>query len=341
MLSSNWVLVDWFVPKDWFAMRLRFPILVVLSCAIAVVSVCLPLACSKRSGPFEPKPGTSYDATTGPPMEIISRTDGAEMVLVPAGSFYLGDPDSLPRMVSLKAFYIDKFEVTNRRYEAFLSATGQRGPTIATADSVGLDWPDGRCPKGREDCPVVLVSYEDAAAFAAWAGKRLPTQEQWEYAARGPKSTVYPRGNSKLSWDKCNLADRLAGEEIIGRAAWDDWYSRWSRQDPVKRNAEAVAPVGLFPDDVSVFGCRDMGGSVREWCVKKARPNGYGLNSDHMEPVPSDSPVVCGGSWLVDAGRAQSWRHEATAPGRYADVGFRCVVPADHPAIRALARPQQ
>lgn len=322
-------------------MRLRCLILAAFSCATIAVSLCLPLACSKRNGPFEPKPGTSYDAATGLPTEIISRTDGAEMVLVPGGSFRTGDPEALPRTVPVKAFYIDKFEVTNRRYEAFLSATGRRGPAPATFDSTGLEWPDGRCPEGRENCPVVLVSYEDALAFAAWAGKRLPTQEQWEYAARGHKSTVYPWGNSKLPWDRCNLADRLAGEEIPGRVAWDDWFGRWSRQDPAERNARAVLPVGSFPDDISVFGCRDMGGSVREWCVKKAHPNGGGFSSDRMEPGPSDSPVVCGGSWLTDAGRAQSWRHEAARPGRYSDVGFRCVVAADHSAIRTLARSQQ
>ncbi len=316
-------------------------VLTALLCALVVAAAGLPLACSKRNRPFEPKPGTSYDATAGLPKEIISRKDGSEMVLVPGGAFSAGDPEALLLAVSVKAFYIDKFEVTNRRYQAFVSDTGRRGPALATHEAAGLEWPQGRCPEGRGDCPVVLVSYEDAAAFAAWAGKRLPTQQQWEYAARGPKSTAYPWGGSKLAWDKCNLADRLAGGEIAGRAAWDDWYGRWSRRDPAERNVEAVAPAGSFPEDVSVFGCRDMGGNVREWCVKKASSNGNGHDPDRTEPGPADSPVVCGGSWLTDAGRAQSWRHEAVAPGTYADVGFRCVVPADLPAIRALARSPQ
>jgi len=100
------------------------------------------------------------------------------MVLVPGGTFCAGDPEDIPQAVSVKSFYMDKFEVTNRRYHAFVSATGWRCPALAILDAAGLEWPEGRCPKGREDCPAILVSNWDAAAFAAWAGKRLPTQKQ-------------------------------------------------------------------------------------------------------------------------------------------------------------------
>jgi len=263
------------------------------------------------------------------------------MVLVKAGVLAQGDPTGIPAAVEVDAFYIDVTEVTNERYHRFASATGHIPPKFSTDDAVLLRWTGGRYPKGRGQCPVVLVTCEDAEAYAVWAGKRLPTQTEWEYAARGPKAHTFPWGDAKLPAAECGTADRLAGRELLTREMWQNWYNTWSERNVKVRNAEAVRPVGSFPKDVSVFGCFDMAGSVREWCVKKAK-NGHLNGSDpeamNSHAIATDSKVVCGSSWLRDAGAARAWVYETVESSQYYDVGLRCVVSAADPAVLALAR---
>jgi len=140
------------------------------------------------------------------------------MALVTAGEDSSGSDD----------FYIDIYEVTNREYAYFVSATGHKPPS---------HWKDGVVPPGEENFPVVNVSYEDAAGFAAWAGKRLPTEAEWERAAFGDRMRKYPWGDSY----------RPGGASI------------WSE------GLGGPAEVGSFPEDVSPFGIYDMVGNVSEW----------------------------------------------------------------------------
>ncbi|MBN2290169.1 MAG: SUMF1/EgtB/PvdO family nonheme iron enzyme [Candidatus Glassbacteria bacterium] len=142
----------------------------------------------------------------------------AGMVLVSAGR------DSL----SLRDFYLDTYEVTNRRYAYFVSATGHKPPR---------HWKDGVPPPGGEDLPVVNVSYEDAVRFAAWEGKRLPTEQEWERAAFGDAPGKYPWGDSYRPGGASTWGEGLGGP----------------------------APGGSFFEDASPFGVFDMVGNVSEW----------------------------------------------------------------------------
>lgn len=111
-----------------------------------------------------------------PPRSIINPRDGKEMILIPAGEFVMGsnegsNDEKPPHTVYLDAFYIDRFPVTNAEYKKFVDATKRKPPE---------HWQGGEIPTGKEDHPVVYVSWEDANAYARWAGKRLPTEAEWE-----------------------------------------------------------------------------------------------------------------------------------------------------------------
>lgn len=136
--------------------------------------------------------------------------------------------DEKPRQtVALSAFYLDRHEVTNADYKKFVDATRYHAP---------LNWQNGMYPPGATRHPVTFVSWNDAQAYAKWAGKRLPTAEEWEFAARGAQGLVYPWGNT-FDTQRVNINQINKG----------------------------VAPVGSFQDDVSPFQIYDMGGNVMEW----------------------------------------------------------------------------
>ncbi|MEW6567801.1 MAG: SUMF1/EgtB/PvdO family nonheme iron enzyme [Chloroflexota bacterium] len=159
--------------------------------------------------------------------------DGRPMVLVPAGEFYFG-PDRVK--LSLPAFYIDRFPVTNADYKKFIEATGAPEPT---------HWRRGTWPEGKADHPVVNVTWENAAAYAEWAGKRLPTEEEWEKAARGNDGREWPWG-STFDPSRCNTNES---------GAWD------------------TCPVGKYsPAGDSPWGAADMAGNVWEWIGGKPSP---------------------------------------------------------------------
>jgi formylglycine-generating enzyme required for sulfatase activity len=160
------------------------------------------------------------------------KEDG-EMVLVPGGEFTMGSDNWWPKSQpehkrTIKAFYIDKYEVTNRRYKKFVDATGHQAPR---------HWTEGRIPAGREDHPVVYLTWNDADAFCHWEGKRLPHEYEWEKAARGEDARTFP---------------------------WGDKFSRYKANTPQLGNEDTM-PVGSFDNGVSPYGAYDMAGNVWEW----------------------------------------------------------------------------
>jgi formylglycine-generating enzyme required for sulfatase activity len=197
----------------------------------------------------------------------------AGMVLVPAGSFLYG-PEC--KEVFLDMFYIDRSVVTNAEYMRFVRETGYRPPRYA--EDPRLNQPEQ---------PVTGVSYADAAQFARWAGKELPTEQQWEKAARGTDGRTYPWGN-----DPPGASDAAFG------------------QDP-----EAGAPkaVGSWPRNVSPFGAQDMCGNVWEWTASRYKKDG-------------EFHVVRGGSYNDGAEYLHAYyRLEAHPKDKCEAIGFRCV----------------
>jgi len=166
---------------------------------------------------------------------IRHPVDGKRMALVPGGPFREGltsEPAWLP------AFYIDIHPTTNAEYGRFVAATGHRPPA---------HWTDEGCPPERASHPVVLVSWHDAQAYAEWAGKSLPTGEQWEKAARGQFGDQFPWGDQPLP-DRCNVWETGIG---------------------------GTAPVGRYIRGASPYGVYDMCGNVWEWCATERVPGRY------------------------------------------------------------------
>ena len=150
-----------------------------------------------------------------------------EMVEVPAGEFIFGEGEK-QRTIYLDTFWISKYPVTNAEYAEFVKATGHRAPD---------HWRDGEPPRDKLNHPVVHVSWHDAQAYAKWAGKQLPTEEQWEKAARGTDGREYPWGD-EFDNSRCNSRESGIGD---------------------------TTPVGVYPGGVSPYGVHDMAGNVWEW----------------------------------------------------------------------------
>lgn len=158
--------------------------------------------------------------------EPLWKRIGIEMVRIPEGEFLYGDKK---KRLELPEYSLARTPVTNAQYKAFVEATGQRVPD---------HWEGGKIPKGKEDHPVVYVSWEDAEAFCRWAGCRLPTEQEWEKGARGTDGREYPWG----AWE----AGRCNSKEAV---------------------IKDTTPVGRYPKGASPYGLLDMVGNVWEWCA--------------------------------------------------------------------------
>jgi len=232
----------------------------------------------------------------GLPPTIVGK-DGAEMILIPAGEFIMGSPEGEgndnehpQHTVFLDAFYIDKYEVTNAQYKQFMQATGHQAPG---------HWDDEKYNQPNQ--PVIGVTWHDAAAYAEWAQKRLPSEAEWEKAGRGVDSRQYPWGNE---WDSSKCNSKGSG----------DGY-------------EYTAPVGSFLTGASPDGVLDMAGNVWEW-VYDLYDEAYYIQSPHKNPKGSDFGNRCvlrGGSWDDNPSSlrcAERYSYEPT--GSRDNVGFRC-----------------
>jgi formylglycine-generating enzyme required for sulfatase activity len=231
------------------------------------------------------------------------------LVEVPGGEFLFGVPEAhwVPKQVKqrrdrLPGFFVDRCEVTNARYQLFLDWIRRTNDHSKCDKLEGRDkdhtptfWKRSDNQDLRDpDRPVVGVDYYDAFAYAAWAGKRLPTEAEWEKAARGTEGFTYPWGNEWADEEK-----RLNWGDL--RATIDGY--------------ERTAPVGMFPTGASPYGCLDMSGNVTEW------------TSDLWDERTGTHRVVKGGSYL-EKQLCRLWERLPEAPNNASQkyLGFRCVV---------------
>ena len=203
-------------------------------------------------------------ASSSPPKPVDEKKPSSSMAKVPAGEFIMGsnerwDDEAPEHISSTQAFYIDLHEVTNADYQVFVNATERVAPH---------HWPEGNIPKGKEKHPVVYVSWFDGHDYCKWADKRLPTEQEWEKAARGEEGLIYPWGN-EWSLDKSN--------------------------NPYK-NSIGTEPVGSYPKGRSPYGLYDISGNVWEWVDSYYLP--HPGNPVTRAEYGKDKRVLKGGSWF-------------------------------------------
>ena len=266
--------------------------------------------------------------------------ESTEMVLIPSGTFVMGatseeqqavlafgwhgpirnriqflvEHSGPQHTVYLDTFYIDTHEVTNQAYRIFVDATGHRAPIF---------WND---PRQLADLaqPVVGVSWYDAQAFCAWQGKRLPTEAEWEKAARGTDGRQYPWGNE---WDATRLhtADAIAGQALESFAAW----TKWQRTLRAGMGSARPATVGSYPHGASPYGALDMAGNVWEWVADWYDPEYYTVSParNPVGPENGGPKVLRGGGWDVPKAISVTWLREQFIPPEFTRspvTGFLC-----------------
>src|SRR6266542_3545688 len=260
-------------------------------------------------------------AACAPQVETaVSPIDGKVMVRVPAGAFRAGttpeqtaalaqrfgtEPaafkDETPSAtLSLPEFFIDRTPVTNAEYKRFLDANPDHAlPRLDARVARPFSWDVSTrtYPAGRDELPVVLVTWHDASAYCAWTGKRLPTELEWEKAARGDDGRIWPWGNE-----------------------WDPGEARVA-----ERGGADASPVGRFAGGASRYGALDMVGNVWQWTATLSAPYPYDRadgREDQMAPGPR---VTRGGSWLFDAPFIRAASRGRFDPGTPSlGIGFRC-----------------
>jgi sulfatase modifying factor 1 len=255
--------------------------------------------------PFEESPPPVSDSDSLSALEDRPPVPD-EMVYVASGPFIRGTNaggfDEQPqRTVYLDAFAIDKYEVTNFHYQAFVTATRHRlaGPPSRYAKNMAR-------MRGANQ-PIVYVSWDDANAFCRWKGKRLPTEAEWEKAMRGTDGRLWPWGNAP-----------------------DPKGANWARVDD---GFTVSAPVGLFPRDLSPFGIADGAGNVMEWVADWYSEDGYreATGKNPLGPDHGIYKVLRGAGYASTGADLRITSRSRMVPDfRDETIGFRCATSSEH-----------
>ncbi len=284
-----------------------------------------------------PMPASSQTATAAPATALPSWAAGAPMVRVPAGEFSMGTSyegviklqqqlnekyardkgwylssdafavEMPQRIVYLNEFFIDKYEVTNARYRGCVEAGACNPPSDNSSMTCEHYYDD----PAYDDYPVVRVGWADADAYCRWAGRRLPTEAEWEKAARGTDGWLWPWGNE-----------------------WDESKANTSMR------AGDTTRVGSYPRGASPYGAMDMAGNVEEWVEDWAQL--YPSNSFQLENIPKAKIMRGGAFFSEDEVYVRTAIRDAGDPTDRADptIGFRCAVGGPHPTPEPTATPR-
>ena len=253
---------------------------------------------------FKARQGTVVHPS-GWPIEIVGDRDGAPLMLVHGDTFTQGrdeaDPSEGPaHQVTLGSYYIDVHEVTVRQFNLFQNESGKR---TERARAIAKD-PALANATEDEDLPVVMVSARDASDYASWAGKRLPTEAQWEAAARTPDGRIHPWGPNPATWSK----------------------PRASRQ---------IDPIRSFPLDASPYGVYDLAGNAWEWTKDWFDPKYYQQFKTSVADNPGGPTVRPKSAQLVIKGSSKEWlvsrREGLRFDTRLPYLGFRCALQVEGP----------
>ena len=281
------------------------------------------------------KLGWGSDSQPYPDRFVVNPVDGAEMVWVPAGTFRMGstyeeindlwqangwDPrwkqfasgeQPAHEVVLTQGFWLYRHEVTNGQHARFLAATGHEAHRY---------WDDY---KSHERLPANWVKWEDASAYAEWASGALPTEAQWEYAARGPDGRMYPWGG-QWDRDRCNNAEYWAKKSLNTSTAWHVWQSD-AHFDGMFTSADVIShlrEVGSFPSGASWCGALDLAGNVYEWCGDWYGEWYYAASpaEDPSGPPTGDSRVLRGGSLVLVAHLCRAADRYHSGPAYYSGL---------------------
>ena len=235
------------------------------------------------------------DTVVGFRLHFTQNVEVSGMIIIQAGEFIMGseegeESERPARKVWVEAFFIDKYEVTNRQYREFILTTSHRPPAFLYQERLG-----------RDNQAVVGVSWLDAMAYAKWAGKRLPTEAEWEKSARGLDGRKYP------------------------------WGAVWDKEKANSSESKITGPafVGSFLGGISPFGLFDMAGNVLEWTADWFVSNYYSF-APYKNPKGArfgTTRVVRGGSWVEGSRMLRTSARKGILPTlRASNIGFRCAM---------------
>ena len=251
-------------------------------------------------------------AEDSPTTDVISPKDGAPLVFIPAGTVPMGVPqgardggiDERPNhTVYVDGFYMDKYEVTNGRYLQFVTETGHRSPLHPTDPTKNL-WQGNMMPESITNLPVINVDWYDAEAYCQWAGRRLPTEAEWEKAAKGSNDWRFPWGDVEPTNEHLNFGQVWRGEATL-------------------------VQVGIYEKGKSPYGVYDVAGNVWEWVADWYDPDYYQKSPDRNPkgPITGVDKAIRSSGWQVETPQVRIFTRIKSKPtDRNHSTGFRCAM---------------